>query len=313
MKFSLSSYTIRIEHKPDKKQNNGSQALPYLLLDNFVDGADLFDVFKEYLESLKSAPLFDQDQKTSLRVSTLNVQNRIISGVIESGPCGITSKLIDIETNHLKYQRRLTDAEIMPFYFLISIPKHKNEGILFLERISNYGIRKILGNCFGKHFSKKYSSFYVVLNPLVLDRVVQQILYDGIIKKLRFVKYEIPTDRFDGVDEGHQEIFGNVELIISANRIPVLNRIKQLFNGNLTVKNLFELRDVNFEYDTIKVEVDINGSRRVINLGDWQKVRNYIDISNRIKLDSDGHPNFDSIEHEALELYKYLSSLLYKN
>ncbi len=315
-KYFLSSYTIRVEKKPDQDKRGVSNKSPYLILDKFSNGDDLFEIFKNYLESLKKQSCKDDVEKVVIRVSDLyvNPETRIIDGIIKCGAYGIESELIDTETNRIVHNRKLNHAETLPFYFFISIPKNKNEGILILERIGIYGIRTRFSDDFKKHFSLLYPKLLASINHLVPDQIVQQILRKGITKKIRFIKYEIPTDRFEGFDGGHKEIPGNFEISISAKNIPILERINSLFDGSRTVKNLFEIKDFGIEYDTIKIEVKMpGGSRKIVNLGNWQKVRNYIDITEKVSKEKNGQPSLESLRFLTLELHKDLSQLMYKD
>ena len=309
-RFFLSSYTIRIEHKPEDREQ--ASKIPYLTLDSFTNETDLFYVLLDYLTTLKDKPIKNDYERTVISVSNLTVKGRKISGVIQSGLYGVRSKLIDIDTNDIVHMRTVNQAEILPFFFLLDIPKDKNEGMLILQRIGAYGIKTILSQFLEKHFLTNYSDFLLSFKPLVPDQVVKQILFDGRVKKIRFIKYAIPTDGIDGFDEGHEEIPRNFEMSISASRLPVLNRFKALFNGSRKVNNLFEIQDYGFDYDTIKVEVEMGGSRRIVNLGNWEKVRNYVDISTQVKLGNDGYPMLESIEFIALELNQSLSDLMWK-
>jgi hypothetical protein len=310
-KFFLSSYTIRVEGKTDNDQEQAPKA-PYLTLDCFTNGTDLLDVLLNYLTALKDMPIKDDQERNIISVSELTAKERRISGVIQSGLYGIQSKLIDIDTNNVVHERTTNQAEILPFYFLIDIPKGRNEGILILSRIGTYGIKTILSKFMEKHFLTNYSDFSILLKPLVPDQVVKQILFEGRIKKLRFIKYQIPTDVIDGFDEGHEEISKNLEMSISASRLPIVGRLKGLFDGSRMVKNLFEIQDYGFDYDTIKVEVEMGGSNRIVNLGNWEKVRNYVNITDRVTLGNNGYPAFPSIESLALELNRSLSDLMWK-
>jgi len=311
MNFFLATYTIRIENKRTSK-GVGSD-LPYLTLSNF-DGknSDLLKIMYEYFEELKTNPIKDENQKIHLGVSELKVYNRLITGTIDSGVYGLAGKLVDTETNAVSYEKKVTDADVFPFFFLLSVPEGKNEALLILGRVGTTGIRKQLGKSFGKHFSAMFSEFTVVLNTLVPDKVVQQILFNGAIKKLRFIKYNIPTDRIDGFDEGHKEIPMSLEIVYSASMMLIQERLKMLFGGSKTVKTLFELRDFDFDYDTIKVDVKFGDQDKTVNLSDWAKVRNYINITKEIRIDVNGYLVFSSIESKAKEIYEELSKLLYK-
>jgi hypothetical protein len=104
-----------------------------------------------------------------------------------------------------------------------------------------------------------------------------------------------------------------LELVYSATKMLIQERIKTLFDRSKTVKTLFELKDFNFDYDTIKVDVRFGDQDKIINLSDWTRIRNYIDITDEIKIDSNGYPVFSSIEFKAKEIHEELVKILYKD
>jgi hypothetical protein len=174
MKFLLATYTIRIENKHTSKEIGVSS--PYLTLSNF-DGknSDFLEIIKNYFEELRTTPMKDENQKIHLGVSELKVYDRLMTGTIDSGIYGLAGKLVDIDTNSVSYQKKITDADVFPFFFLLSVPKDRNEALLILGRIGKSGIRKNFGKAFGKYFSSMFPDFAISLNTLIPDQVVRQL------------------------------------------------------------------------------------------------------------------------------------------
>ncbi|MBW4485862.1 MAG: hypothetical protein KME14_25335 [Tildeniella torsiva UHER 1998/13D] len=216
-----------------------------------------------------------------------------------------------VETDSITYKKQKSDADVLPFYFLAYMPKDTDEGVLILQRTGKYGIRSKLGIFLDKYFAENHKGFKVEINPLIQEEIIKKILYGGTIKKLRCVKYEAPSDRFDGLDEGHEETPYDMEIVLSASRIPIMGKIKSLFETQSNIKSLIELRDFNFNYDTVKVEVEIDGSLRIFDLGDLNKARNYYDISDQVKLDKDDNPTFESINKITLIYLKDIIKQMY--
>ena len=63
---------------------------------------------------------------------------------------------------------------------------------------------------------------------------------------------------------------------------------------------MIELRG--YEYDNVKVELDVRGSKKTLDLSDLLKIRAYVDITSDIHVDDDGHPEFNSIDAVARDL-----------
>jgi hypothetical protein len=229
--------------------------------------------------------------------------SRSISGVVESGSYGINSKVRNVETDNITYEKNKNDAEVLPFYFLFYIPRDTNEGILLLQRTGKHGIVSILKYSLDKYFSDKYRTFKLEINTLVQEEIIIKMLCNGTIKKLRCVKYQAPVDIFDCLDEGHKENSYNMELVLSAHKIPIKEKLRSVLDSwrmsgdKFNVKSLVELRDFNFDYDTVKVDVEIGDSTKTFDLGSLFTTRADYDISDQVILETDEHPTFASMQN----------------
>lgn len=303
-RFSLASYSIRVK---DKKRNS---YVPRI--DNFAGGADIFDIIDRYLNNLKNNLAHDHEHKKLMRVIRLNSNQRILNSIIETGEYGYESNLCDINNGSVSHKRQIHEAEMMPFYFLISLPRNVDEGIIILQRFKQFGIRKILLEDFNNYFTSQCPNFSIETNPLIPEQLVSQYLHDGRITKIRFIRFNIPKDIADAYDtQDHVEEGGYTELIASAKRnkyLPIFGRIQEFLNGNRELRRIIELQ--NFEYDTVKVEVEINKNHRTIDLANLHKIRAYYDITEEVLISDSGHPSFDSIDNVAMRLLKDLSEAM---
>ncbi len=309
MQIFLSSHTLRVGRFVGKGKN---RKLVYQKTDRFDGSSDIFDSLKIFLSKMENG-FKDDQQKKYLKTTGLeiNQNERIISGVMESGIYGLTSNLKDVDTDSVSYKRKANDADVLPFFFLFSIPKGRDEGLVILQRLGQYGITMNIGGFFEKYFRKKHSGYGIEINTLVTDELVKRILEKSTIKKLRCVKYSSSTDRFDGLDGDHKEISGNIEISLSAYSIPLKERLTSFFNNKTDLENLIELKDFNFSYDTIKLEVEENGSIRTLDLGNFRKLRNYIDVTDLVSRNSDGNPEIKSIRKVSLDYSKDIIKRLY--
>ncbi len=80
----------------------------------------------------------------------------------------------------------------------------------------------------------------------------------------------------------------------------MMNRLREVFEGKRDFREMVELDD--HDYDNIKVEIDVRGSKRTLDLSDEMKIRAYVDITSEVKVNDDGHPDFASIDAIAQEL-----------
>lgn len=249
--------------------------------------------------------------KTYIKSTHVQPNGRSISGIVESRIYGITSDIRDVKTDKTNYRKQKDDADVLPFYFLFYLPKDTNEGLLILQRTGKFGIRSSFGSFLDKYFSKKYSGYCIEINTLIKDEVIKKLISRGTIKRLRCVKYHASSDSIDGLDEGHEETAFNMEFVLSAGKIPFMQTVQHYFDSKSNIKNLIEIRDFKFDYDTVKIEVDTNGNTRTFDLGNLQRAKAYYDISDRVIMDSDEHPNFESINKIAEDYMTEIINQIY--
>ena len=299
-RFSLGCYTVRVIDKNTEEN---------LSLGNLPRNLDLITVFNNYLQDRTVDHSTDEKSQKLLRVLSCNTRDCSVNGIVETGEYGYTADLIDVNTETVSYRRRGTDAEMMPFYFLAHLPSHLDEGVILLQRRSNIGIRTVFLEDFARYFEESSQGVKVVVNPLVPQQLIDEYLKNGRLTKMRFIRYSLPTDLADAYDKGgHVENEGTAEIVFMPRRgqgLPFLEKIGEAIAGNLEIKEIYELTD--YEYENVKVEIDVRGSKKTLDLSDVMKMRAYVDITSDVRLNIDGHPDFNSIDNIAQDL---LSSLL---
>jgi len=247
-----------------------------------------------------------------MKPSKINPDGRVISGVLESGKFGRVSSILDVETNSLNYKKKPEDADVLPYYFLFYIPQGTDEGILLLQRVKNDGIKTNLNRFLRPFFCKENPGFNLEMNALIREDAVKQAINRGTVKKLRCVKFKAPTDRVDGLDEGHKEVPLNMEIVLSASKIPIKNKLGDFLHSEKSnVRSLIELRDFNFDYDTVKAEIEVDGRMQTFDLGRIEHVRTHYEITDQVKLDANQQPTFNSIEQAAKRYLEEIIDYMY--
>ena len=116
----------------------------------------------------------------------------------------------------------------------------------------------------------------------------------------------MPSDISDHLYQNdHVENDGYLEFIINAERkghLPLVDKIRRVLAGQTEVKSMYEIRD--YDYDNVKIELDINGRTRTIDLCHIERLRTYFDVTENVKIGTNGHPTFTSIDQYAKELMK---------
>ena len=310
MRFSLACYTIRLRRKGSRD---------FMQLDSFQGNEDLVNVFNQYLVQRTTAHSDDPDGQKLLHVTRSQQNSRVISGIVETGQYGYEAELHDVNTFTVSHVRTPNEAEMVPFYFLVSIPHNRDEGVLLLQRRAQFGIRTVFLKDFSEYFRNLYPEIIVEFNPLVTQELIDRYLNGGILKQLRLVRFAVGTDIASNVVGGHDEQSDQIELRISAKRneaLPYISRILDSIREGRPPDQLIELSeisDVDFDYDTVKVELEMNGTRRTVDLSDLSKLRAYYDITSDVEVGTNGHPVFESIHAIASDLLDDALAQLQRN
>lgn len=309
-KISLTPYTVRVTKKSSGK---------HVKL-NSIAGKDLFVIIDEYFRKIKAVASVNVDTSKVIKLKTKEKKERTTCGILETGEFGYETEIFDTQANIVTYSRKSHEAELIPFYYLLNFPINKDEGIIILQRFKQFGIRNILLDDFTKHFNQVFDDYHISINPLVAKEILDQYFEEGRIMKIRFINFKLPKNLEDIYSQGdHKESPGYIEHVVSLRRgrsfskdfvSKVRKNVSKLMNSSTKVSELTELQEIH-NFDNIKLDVEVGGTRRVVNLGRITKLRYNEDISDRVKITATGHPTFESINSVAAELLESISTSLY--
>ena len=292
--IGLATYTLRVVDA------RGDSSTP---LGSFDGKTDLLDVIKQYLEDRGSSLGKDDTTQTALRVIQANFNARSVSGVIERGEYGFSSTLFDTEDDRVAYNRRPQDADLLPHYYLFDIPRTASEGVIMLERFGQSGIKGTLELDLDTYFRDAHPGFRLRFAPLVPRNLLDLYLKKGRLVRVRLVKFGAPSDIADKFDKGHDESEVTTEIRISAHRsgtVPLLDRLAPVISGRRHVTEFLELKSI--EYDAVKIEVEVGGTRRTINLDNPDALRATTDVTQEVEIAANGHPTIESIDSVARDI-----------
>ena len=289
---SLAAYSINVWNSEESERED---------ISDFADEDDLMELFSTFLSSLQVKASHDKKNRLLLKVETLKIDkmSRTICGIIETGEYGSESKLRDADTQEVVYKKKIKEAGMLPFYFLLDLPKGSEDGILVLQRTGMFGIRKILTAVVDFWFEAKFPDHGLRLHPLAEPGDLEKYK-GGQVETVRFIGYDVPGDIADALNSVHKKFDGHVELVIVARRGSFLNlkdRIRRFFDKEVELNKFIALKETKFKYQDVKLKTKVGRSRRTLSLGDHKLLRSYYDITDDVKVDEDtGHPNFDSID-----------------
>lgn len=279
----------------------------------FLDSSDMFYSFFEKYKTLVK----DDEKQQSFRceydtkdyIDTPDF--KMIYVKIHSGIYGSSSDIIDGNTQKVKYKKQSSDIDTRPFYLMIIFPKDNNrvtvqKGMFIFQNVGQFGVKTVTTTRMQEFFSSEYK-ITLKCNTIAPALFIRKVLQKEKIKKFVMIKNFKSGDSADELCRGYgfesREISN---LCFSEKRWnKIMEKIRFVAGDKY---NLFEFENEN--YDNLKLDVDIGGRIRRINLHNLENLSIIESIPDEIKM-ADGHPNPDLlIEHFKEVATEYLKEMV---
>lgn len=159
-------------------------------------------------------------------------------------------------------------------------------------------------------FETHYPDYTIDLKPLMPKQAIDALVKRGKLNAVRFVQNVIPSDIADRFNGNRKTQEGEVEIVIRPKKNGFLN-MRKIFQVYDKTKNLSDIISVeNFSPDNMKLEIEIDGRKRVVDFGNLARVRSSFDVTSDIESDNDGYPTFESMKSSSEALIKTLAKSL---
>lgn len=293
--IGIASYVLRVKekHKPD-----------YLRLGALRGSKSFNECVREFLKSVYGTQSVDERAQIVLRSTNISEEQAITTGLFLSGEYGYSAEGVNVKTSSKSYQRKADDAEILPFYFLFYVPKESDTAILILQRHGNVGIRTSVLRSLKKYFALFYPDLIIVAERLVPGELVQNLV-EGEIRGIKLTTYTVPddiADKFRWLGNMREE--GTLTVSYLAKRDRIFKAPDWLRSARKQKAKLISLPvELNRMKARIQINVRFGGQTRLVDISDPSNVAPYIDATSKLKIMSNGHPDFNSID-------KYCRTLL---
>jgi hypothetical protein len=303
----LAAYTIRIREKRQKTK--------YEKLDLFGGAYNFLDVCNKFLTEQLNVYEHDKEARQLMALQNLYSDERTIAGIIRSGQHGQACDVMDVEKAAVVYNKTINDADMLPSYFRIEIPVDVEEGLLIVQRPTHGGgIKTSLIRRLKKFFEANYPEYIPDFNSLLPVDVVKSAISKGNISKITFIHFGLPDDIASRFGSGHDEKSGTMELVMKAKRhswLPLKDKLTSFIDsGKTNVGEFYELKDINFEVNEVKVDVKVGRQNRTVQLGNLSGSPLY-EVTQDIKFSADGNPTYQSIHDAAGQLAEELKFGIY--
>ena len=270
----------------------------YYATDNLPGGATLQMHIEGYIQSRQADKSVIAERQSVIRTEEPEVSSSVVQGIIKCGDYGYAADLENLDSGD-QFQRGINDCEYLPFYYRFEFKNGQDEAIVLLQKFGSRAIKTVLEEDLKTYFEAAVPDAGLSLNPIVSEDYVLKVLGGG-IKQLKYIKFYVPADIADdiGMDDHIQED-ATMELVIKARRNAFLSIPDWMRTGVGAKSNTIEISGV--EYDDVKLQVDIDGRKKTVDLSDLRKFNMSLDISDSVALGSNGHPTYESLKYAAEE------------
>lgn len=303
--IGVSLYSIALAKRNSQK---------YLDLGSFENGKDLFKELGVILKAVAKKPLDVTGSSRKIRIVSAKEVKRSVDGLLEIGHFGYGSSLRDVKTGNENYRRKISDAEMIPLYYCMWIPKSGTRGVLALQYFGEVGAKSCFQELLTSRFEKKYKDYSLRIRKLVSEAVIRKALEKAPIAKLRFIQHGVAKDIADAYAGNRLDPkTAHVELVIKVKKTVSIgqgarDRIMQVLQGKRKLDSVLELDG--FEYQELKAEVELAGRIRTIRIGKPDGMTSKIDVTDSVEVDADGHPKKASITKVCAGLIADFAKLL---
>lgn len=297
--ISLAPYSVRY------RRSRKADFLPFA----DPDLGDLLSSFYRCLERLKQRHVVHRDERLLIKVKRLqaNLGDRWVEGLLESGAYGWVSDLRHFKTYDRRYRRQLEDAEVLPFYFLLHLPRKDSHGILILQRFGSHGVKgpleRVLNDCLPE-------DLMLHVDPLVPQTYLDHLRQPERIRKVRLLQTEVPEDLAEAFGlGGRQDVEAELVLTIGKGSETIPARLRRFLQGQSRTGEYAAVQEA-APYERVKVELVVGGKVRTLDVSDPGHLTAYHDITEAVYLEG-GQPTWESLRRQAFGLLAEIRASTY--
>ncbi|EXC24851.1 hypothetical protein RFY44_05760 [Acinetobacter bereziniae] len=271
---------------------NGKGGYPSLgALDN--GKVDAFNLIKNWISDCQKKNVINHKEK-SLTVQFKNFKfdlaSRRIYGWVYTGEYGTANTIVNVKDGSLAYAKKSTNAEMIPHFVYLVIPKTSSKGLVLLHSVRNSGVKTIFHELLNAYCASVLPDRRFQINPAPYKKALQ-LWRKALTKEIKAIPKVQSSDIADVV----RKINPDSETVVI---------IKPPLRGNFGKWSDFDkkgtpqaelLEVLENDYENITATIQSNGKSRKIRMG--TKITNeicIIEAPDDLEL-SDGNPKIQSI------------------
>lgn len=294
-RFKLEPYKVRL------KREGTEDYVPLSNIDG--NGTDLLGIAETAIRQLAPSPLVERDLHKTLSMDSIEVQGREVRGILKSGEYGYGADFYNIRTSQLQRRMRQEEhSEVVPFFFLLSIPENSTTGILLLQTFQIYGIKSLLH----EHLRtvQGLSDFTLEINPVISADVMEKLERSPVLE-VSLIRHDVPRDIADRVAGGddHKVVEKRTFKLRGERRIS--DWLKDRLSNRQT--QYYEIRGE--RYEEVKIMIQDGDSTMTLTFGEDYSFREALLLDDCQEFDN-GFPAYTYLVRKASDYRDRVRSLL---
>lgn len=310
-KIGLSVYSLNV--KNDQKDTN---------INDLVDGKSFIDLVNDYYSA--NGQNFDDDPQYETVFKFEDVKKQTIKdeygrevysyilGTVKTGEYGTESELVEKTTGVTSYNKKETEADVIPFSFMMAIPSGEySMGIAIFQSEGKNGMKSAFERRMRRYIKKVNSKIKFGFGTIAPKYYVEKIIRDGFLKQIRVLKYDKDDEITNalninnGVELKEERIFHDPSPFFQKSEN--LKKLRECLEGKARFDTLVTIPD--FEYDSLKFVIKNGEREKTINMTNIDSIVVTIDITNEIGIEA-GHPKLANVKPLMIQTaYDYLKQM----
>lgn len=267
-------------------------------LENFID-----DFIQDGL-SAKADSRAERSWYFEIKNSNNDDRNQ---GYVHYGTYGFESKLKNRKSNEYVYSRSIDDVEEVPLFYDFWMPDDQNVLASF-QTFQGRSCVRLVSQDLHEWFSERFKGFKIHIRKIVPYQMKGTSFFDAPVKKIKLINRSASSDITDNYTGGSVEDV-NIELCITAKKKGSFGPLRSL-TDRFQVAQTKLLTFGDMEFNEVSAEVNIGGRPRRVGVIGCNNDSGLIDISQSVDRAPNGHPVFDSVRLQSLEILEDIFSVI---
>ena len=249
-------------------------------------------------------------------------RRRLIAGQMLRGEAGLIQQIYDISSGGTNptYETSKNEGILAPLYFRFHIPDGLDYGVAILQTFGPEGLKGYIQDDFRNYFGDLPSPITVKLTQLVDRRALLEYADQGLLKDIILVNAGLTKESRDVMK--HSTVGGDSlgdpgdKMTLKLHKQSgwlkkVLEQITSMLKDNGQMRQMINIGGMNINsFDDIKAEIQKGARRQVFSIIHPENNPIRYDISDKVKIGSEGYPLWDDIHAVADEIWGQVRELI---